>query len=253
MKKVITEDERYILDIHTHNPYAGTHSIINYDLLPVVVPLLLLKSKLGRLLGNIIFIFLNIFYWLVACSDPVLKGCSYSVGIHPWDALSNEMLGRWKMFKRMVAHEQVVAIGEAGLDKQSGGPLDIQLRVFLYQAQYSEKYGKPLIIHCVKAMEELLDAKKKVNPQQPWIWHGFRGKPEQAKQLLNQGFYLSFGEHYSEEAMAIVPDDRLFLETDESELDIETLLQRAAAVRGVEVEALRETIHKNVQNVFFKS
>ena len=53
--------------------------------------------------------------------------------------------------------------------------------------------------------------------------------------------------------MLAVPPERLFLETDNSQLDIEVLLQRAAKVRGVEVEALRETIQENVQNVFFKA
>ena len=63
--------------------------------------------------------------------------------------------------------------------------------------------------------------KKEFQPKQAWIWHGFRGKPEQAKQMLDKGLYLSFGEFYSDEAMRVVPDDRLFLETDDSELDIE--------------------------------
>ena len=90
-------------------------------------------------------------------------------------------------------------------------------------------------------------------PQQPWIWHGFRGKPEQAVQLLKKGFYLSFGEYYPDETMQIVPDERLFLETDDSLLDIEDILCQAARVRGVEVEALCEVIRRNIQNVFFKA
>ena len=95
--------------------------------------------------------------------------------------------------------------------------------------------------------------KKQFRPGQPWIWHGFRGKPEQAEQLQDKGLYLSFGEFYSDEAMRAVSDDRLFLETDESSLDIEELLYRAARVRGVGVETLRETIRRNIQNVFFRA
>ena len=49
-------------------------------------------------------------------------------------------------------------------------------------------------------------------------------KPEQAVQLLKKGFYLSFGEYYPDETMQIVPDERLFLETDDSLLDIEDIL-----------------------------
>ena len=53
--------------------------------------------------------------------------------------------------------------------------------------------------------------------------------------------------------MRAVSDDRLFLETDESWLDIEELLYRAARVRRVGVETLRETIRRNIQNVFFRA
>ena len=53
--------------------------------------------------------------------------------------------------------------------------------------------------------------------------------------------------------MQIVPDERLFLETDDSLLDIEDILCQAARVRGVEVEALCEVIRRNIQNVFFKA
>ncbi len=53
--------------------------------------------------------------------------------------------------------------------------------------------------------------------------------------------------------MKMIPDDRLFLETDESSLDIEDILCRAAEARGVEAGLLRQTIRRNIQNVFFKA
>ena len=71
--------------------------------------------------------------------------------------------------------------------------------------------------------------------------------------MLQKGFYLSFGMHYSSEAMNVVPDSRLFLETDDSPVDIEDVLRDAAKVRGVEVETLREVIRRNIQNVFFRA
>ena len=117
----------------------------------------------------------------------------------------------------------------------------------------TEKYELPLIIHCVKAMDELLALRKERAPKQPWIWHGFRGKPEQTKQLLQKGFYLSFGMHYSSEAMNVVPDSRLFLETDDSPVNIEDVLRDTAKVRGVEVETLQAIVRKNIQDIFFRA
>ena len=129
--------------------------------------------------------------------------------------------------------------------------MQLQVAVFKEQVELSEKYELPLIIHCVKAMDELFALRKERAPKQPWIWHGFRGKPEQAKQLLQKGFYLSFGMHYSSEAMNVVPDSRLFLETDDSPVDIEDVLRDAAKVRGVEVETLQAIVRKKYSRHLF--
>ena len=180
-------------------------------------------------------------------------GLFRSVGIHPWELTEHNAGQLLDYLKQQLRKKQFVAAGEAGLDKLAAASMELQLTVFKAQVRLSEEYGLPLIIHCVKAMDELLAVKKEFRPQQAWIWHGFRGKPEQAVQLLKKGFYLSFGEHYPDETMQTVPDERLFLETDNSSLDIEDILCRAAKVRGVEVEVLRETIRRNIQNVFFRA
>ena len=210
------------MDIHTHKgeEQSGGKAIINYR----------------QLAGT-----------------PLQEGYYYSVGIHPWELTEHNAGQLLDYLKQQLRKKQFVAAGEAGLDKLAAASMELQLTVFKAQVRLSEEYGLPLIIHCVKAMDELLAVKKEFRPQQAWIWHGFRGKPEQAVQLLKKGFYLSFGEHYPDETMQTVPDERLFLETDNSSLDIEDILCRAAKVRGVEVEVLRETIRRNIQNVFFRA
>lgn len=210
------------LDIHTHKSEAETmgNAIINHRLL---------------------------------AEPQFLDGNYYSIGIHPWDVAAQDWGIQIDRLLKSFPNNQIVAIGEAGLDKLSESPLFLQQQAFERQISLSEEKELPLIIHCVKAMEQLLSIHKHFRPKQPWIWHGFRGKLEQAEQLLKQGLYLSFGEFYSEEAMKFVPDDRLFLETDDSALRIDEILCRAAQVRGVEVETLRATIRKNIQKVFFKA
>ena len=85
----------------------------------------------------------------------------------------------------------------------------------------------------------------------PWIIHGFRGKPLVAYQLLQHDFYLSYGEKYNEESLRITSPERLFLETDEARISIETLYVRAAEIRGISVEELSQIIQANVKKVFF--
>ena len=230
MKKNVTD----ILDIHTHKLEADSlgKSIVNYPLLadsPLYMPL---AENVEVTVG---------------------RGSYYSVGIHPWEVRESNVSQQLSFLQQQLQGKQFVAVGEAGLDKLAEASMELQLAVFKEQVKLSEKLGMPLIIHCVKAMDELLAVKKEFRPQQAWIWHGFRGKTEQAVQLLKKGFYLSLGEYYSDETMQTVPDERLFLETDNSSLDIEDILCRAAKVRGVEVEVLRETIRRNIQNVFFRA
>ena len=87
--------------------------------------------------------------------------------------------------------EQFVAVGEAGFDKLTAAPMELQVRMFEKQVELSEKYRLPLIIHCVKAMDELLAVRKKLNPAQPWIWHGFRGETA-AGRATDKERHLSF-------------------------------------------------------------
>lgn len=177
----------------------------------------------------------------------------YAVGIHPWWLEEYDWAdAAFKAhFEALVRHPRVLAVGEAGLDKLVAVPLDSQTDALRYQACVAEAAGKPLVLHLVKAAAELLALKRELQPRVPWIVHGFRGKAQLAQDLVRHGLYLSFGACYQEEALRQMPADRLFLETDESDVPISDLYERAALVRGVTCDELVETVSRNVQSVFF--
>lgn len=164
---------------------------------------------------------------------------SFSIGLHPWEVEADWEERILRSVAPLVHHPQVVAVGEAGLDRLRGGKWEWQVGAFRLQAQLAAEAGLPLVVHCVKAFEELVSLYKSDFKGEQWIIHGFRGKAEQAGQLLRQGFSLSFGEHYHEEALRLCPPDRLFIETDESRTDIGQLYARAARIRGVTVGELQ--------------
>lgn len=221
-------EAKQIFDIHTHNEIAH-NAIINYRLL---TNLLLYPYKEDTL--------------------ALHEDSFYSAGIHPWELTENNAKEQFIFLEKIITEKQFIAIGEAGLDKLAQASMKLQTEVFEMQVYLSERLQLPLIIHCVKAMDELLAVRKKINPIQPWIWHGFRGKPEQAAQLLKKRFYISFGNVYPNETMKIVPDERLFLETDTGGLDIESVFEQAAKVRETDINTLRQIIGTNIQKVFFK-
>lgn len=117
-------------------------------------------------------------------------GECYAVGIHPWHAAAD----RLPLLRLRAAHPQVVMIGEAGLDRLVEAPMPLQIELFEAQVRLADELRKPLIIHCVRAWGELLDVRKRLRPDSPWIVHGFRGKSPLATQLLDAGLSLSFGQ-----------------------------------------------------------
>ena len=176
----------------------------------------------------------------------------YSVGVHPWQASEAETERALALLERLVLHPQVVAVGEAGLDRLAAAPMPVQEAVFCRQARLAEAVGKPLIIHLVKAADELLRLRRVLRPTVPWVIHGFRGKEALAAMWMRHGCLLSFGARYREEALCGLPADRLLLETDESGADIDGLCERAALLRRTTPADLRERVEKNVAGIFFR-
>ena len=76
--------------------------------------------------------------------------------------------------------QNLIAFGEAGFDKLRGPSVELQRSVFAEQVKIAGENRKPLVIHCVKAWDELLAAHKNLKPVTPWLVHGFRGKKELA-------------------------------------------------------------------------
>lgn len=165
-----------------------------------------------------------------------------SIGLHPW-YIGPNFHDEMKRIRYFATKKNVLLIGETGLDKLHGADLKLQETVFVEHIHISEEIGKPLIIHCVKALDEIISLRKRVRPQQQWIIHGFRGKPQQAHQLLDNGFHLSFGEHFNPDSLALAFNrNSAWLETDESAYSIEEIYAQAARTLHITKEELEELI-----------
>lgn len=179
-------------------------------------------------------------------------GYAYSAGIHPWDS-AGVSAHALDALAGIAAAPNVVAIGEAGLDKLRGAALNVQEKLFVRQAEIAESVGKPLIIHCVRAYSEIIAVKKAMRPQSAWIVHGFRGKRELALQLVSHGFMLSLGEYFNEDVAYSLPQESLLAETDESLKPIEDIIARIASARHADYACVKEIIAGNMLKLFNKS
>ncbi len=139
-------------------------------------------------------------------------------------------------------------IGECGLDRVCTTPYPLQLAAFEAQIQLSEHLRLPLVIHGVRTTDDLLRLKRSTH--QPWIFHGFRGKPQQLQQLLSHGFYISFGFLHNPDSLRACPLERLFLETDDTPQPIATLYATAAPVLGTTPGALNNQLWNNLSTLF---
>lgn len=156
-----------------------------------------------------------------------------SVGLHPWrvDEHWQELV---EQVRADAAMPNVWAIGECGLDSLQGCDMKTQEAAFRAQIAVAEAVGKPMVIHCVRAFDQLLRIHKECQPRMPWIVHAFRGKPELAKQLMAKGMLLSFGHVFNVGTLRwMVTSGRSFyLETDCADLGLREICRRVQDALG---------------------
>jgi TatD DNase family protein len=176
----------------------------------------------------------------------------YSVGLHPWqikDEEVNDVL--ISMVKETLENDHVCFVGECGLDKLAKTNFDEQIRVFRAQVVLAEEWKRPIIIHCVRAYNEILELHTKIKPEIPWILHGYSGGPVLTKQLAARGFYFSFGKSLfnpkskSIESLRWLSPDRIFFETDEFKCNVDDVYQQAALLKEISPELLRQEVWNN--------
>ncbi|MBE0393268.1 TatD family hydrolase [Flavobacterium sp. PL002] len=179
----------------------------------------------------------------------------YSIGIHPWYINEARIKSDLVIIESKLKENNCLAIGESGLDKRIEIPMDLQQQVFESQLLLAQKYNKPVVIHCVAAFQEVIDTKKRLKITVPMIIHGFSKSLQLAKQLVDNGFYLSFGKYLLrnpelETVFITIPNDRFFLETDTIEETIEDVYALAAKYKKTTVIEIQQLISTNFQTVF---
>jgi TatD DNase family protein len=184
-----------------------------------------------------------------------------SVGLHPWFLPEEGGVGdaQWDWLERVAREEKVLLLGECGLDKLQGPDLVYQQLVFEHCLALAEQLQKPMVIHCVRAYEELFTSVQKIKPTVPLIIHGFARKATVLKPLLDRGFYVSYGaailhpNSAAAQSLAQTPLEKLFLESDDKMLPIADLYARAAQIKGLSVQKLETALQNNLETVLRES
>jgi TatD DNase family protein len=191
-------------------------------------------------------------------NQPCPEQDYYSYGIHPWEADKADfhMETALQRLEEQLKKPNVLALGEAGLDKMHKSSFERQIKLFERQIELSEALHKPMILHDVRSHNDIIALRKKYKAQQPWILHGFSGTEQDVKQLIGQGIYLSIGESLLHperkihKSFKFIDLDYLFLETDMAEIGIEKVYIEAAKLLGINVAVLRRRLFVNFARLF---
>lgn len=188
--------------------------------------------------------------------DSTEKPNHYSYGLHPWYIDEFTLEDQLRKLELKADEKRCIAIGECGLDKLSKVDFNLQQKAFVEQIRIANHYKKPLIIHCVKAFNELMNCLNLNNNKVPVIIHGFNNNENIARVLLDHGCYFSFGkallsyESNAEKTLKNIGRKNFFLETDDSEISIKYIYRKASEILGIDEEILKAQIQSNFETIF---
>lgn len=190
------------------------------------------------------------------------------VGVHPHEAehVPTDYLDQ---LRALAQNEKVVAIGEIGLDYHYDlSPRDVQKRVFREQLKLAQELNLPVVIHEREACADCMEILREFHPR--GVVHCFSGSAETAKELVAMGMYVGFtgvitfkNARRALEACAVVPDDRLLIETDCPYLapephrgtrndsgNLRYIAQTIAQLRGLTAQQVCDLTNQNARTLF---
>lgn len=166
-----------------------------------------------------------------------------------------------------------VAVGECGLDKLIGTPMDLQKQLLAIHLSVANQFHLPLTLHCVRAHNELIALLKKNKPEVGGVIHGFSGSYEVACEYVALGFYLGVGGTITYEraqktraAVAKIPLENLVLETDAPDMPLQgkqgqrnspeyipLVAQVLADLRSTSIDEIAAVTSSNALRLFHRS
>lgn len=176
---------------------------------------------------------------------------NFSAGIHP-HKIDENLDNYFLWLREIISDKNCVALGECGLDGLITTDEKLQEEVFSKQIDYANEIRKPMIIHCVRRFSRLSYFKKKAKV--PMIIHGFNKRRTIGDDLLKNDFSLSFGKSILYDVnlqnfFKEVPLEKIFLETDSEDIDLQELYEKAATLKNMTLDDFVSEIENNLHTL----
>ena len=197
----------------------------------------------------------------------------YSVGLHPLEANKWEENSKSVLQNAALVDRRVLAIGELGLDFFKCDNKSKQIDALIPQMNLANELALPVIIHCRDAANEMIKICNELSKEgkcPKGVLHCWSGTPDEMKQFLDLGFYISFSgivtfpkAYEVHECARIVPSDRYLIETDAPFLApvpyrgkrnepafVESVAKSLANLRSTDLKQIAEESSSNAENLF---
>ena len=181
----------------------------------------------------------------------------FSAGIHP-KSIGEDWKNKLSGIEMLAGKNNFAGVGECGLDKFSDCPRGLQEEVFEAQLSLCQRIDKPIIIHCVRLYTDVVRLIKKVNFQNPAIFHGYNGNPDVTAQLLKlPNAFFSFSastfatpETSGAKSLPLIPTTRILTETDCGEnSNMPLTIKLLADKKNIEPHPMQQMIFENFWRV----
>ncbi|MDP2820626.1 MAG: TatD family hydrolase [bacterium] len=268
--------------------FVDTHSHINFNVFKKEAVNLMekcLKNEIWLLNVGTEF---NTSKIAIDYANKFKQGIYATVGLHPlyvntgvvelkidkneFDSKESDLIFDYKKFKEIASKEKVVAIGEIGLDywykPKTTAKKEVfkqkQKEVFIQQLDLAKELNLPIIIHCRLAFADVFDVLKNYENLRG-VFHCFTGNLEEAKKILDMGFYLGFnGIIFKKDLSEIIkntPLNRILLETDcpylcplksnrNTPLNLKYICEKIAEIKNVSFDKIAEKTTNNATELF---
>ncbi len=178
----------------------------------------------------------------------------FTLGVHPWWVDEISKVDFFEIYEKLSNHPNYLGLGEIGLDRTRVENWQKQIELFEFQLKLANDYNESfIIIHCVRAFNEVIKYIKKDNYKGEVIFHDYHGNESITKDFIKRDYYFSLGKkllHESEhfhKSIELIPLDRLFIESDDNEgIEVELIYEKLANLKSISIIELKEHIYKNL-------
>lgn len=192
------------------------------------------------------------------------------LGLHPYFMDEHAAGDVEALGQALDDHPWAVAVGECGIDARFTETLEAQWRLFDAQLRLARSRRLPVVIHCVRANDQVAKRLRQLDLPSGGLIHAFAGSPEQARKFLDLGFRVGLGGAVTfdrarrlRRAVESLPDDGYVLESDSPDMPlaghrgerneparVAEVCRAVARLRGQTVERVAEDSTATARRLF---